>query len=194
VTGSTLAYVFWHSPAPNVSPVDYEAGLDRFHQALASDPPPGFLGSASYRASRVPWSGSDLGGVVYDDWYLVDDWVALGELNHQAIAPPHGPTHDAVARLADGGRGGVYRLLRGEPELAAVRFETWASKPRGVPSEEFAEAFGNGSVPKGSSVWQRQLVLGPAPEFCRRSSAAPRSVGDGERRVEVRPVWPRHSG
>jgi hypothetical protein len=37
---------------------------------------------------------------------------------------------------------------------------TWCSKPAGVSYAEFVTRLPDGET------WQRQLVLGPAPEFC----------------------------
>jgi hypothetical protein len=186
--GSTLAYVFWHSPYPQVSPAEYETGLQGFHASLAAAPPPGFLGSASYRASRAPWEGAPLGPVVYVDWYVVEGWDGLGTLERDAVAPRHLPHHDVAARSAAQGYGGVYQLRHGRPEFAMVRFEGWVPKPRGRPSEEFAAGLVPTGDPPEASVWQRQLALGPAPEFCRRTRFAPARKADEEQRIEVRPV------
>jgi len=185
---ATLAYVFWHAPLPSVELAEYERGLGAFHASLAGAPPKGFRGSASYRASRAPWEGSGLGAAVYVDWYVVEGWAALGELEDAAVAPAHRPAHDGIARFADRAYGGLYRLRRGAVDLPAVRFDGWVGKPRGVPSEAFADGLLLPGSPPGTSVWQRQLALGPAPEFCRRSVHAPPALVDGERRVEVRPV------
>ena len=85
---------------------------------------------------------------IYDpDWYLAADWAALGALNEAALAAPRRAQHDAAAAVSAAGWGGVYRLLDGAAEPpAAVRW---------TPTREDADA-----------VWQRQMVLGPAPEFC----------------------------
>jgi hypothetical protein len=180
---TTLAYVFWHAPGADVSPAEYESGLAGFHRSLATSGPKGFLASASYRASRLPWDDAGFGPVVYVDWYLVDSWAALGELNHDAVAPPHHGPHDAVAGLLGRATGGIYRLRHGGPELQRIRFEGWAPKPSGVSSETFIATL----VPSEGSLWQRQLALGPGPEFCRRTRMAP-SLAPEEHRVEVRPV------
>jgi len=132
----TLAYVFWHRPAEDVERAHYEDLLRAFH-AKVEQP------SACFRLDALPWKHAD----GYEDWYLVDGWAALGELNEAALAPPRRAEHDAAAAASAHGWGAVYRLLDGPPEPpAAVR---WA------PAREAA-----------SAVWQRQMVLGPAPEFC----------------------------
>jgi hypothetical protein len=141
-----LAYLFWHRPA--VGAKDYERRLADFHARLRADPPAGFAGSAAFRVD-VPWMGQ-----AYEDWYLVEDWTAIGVLNAAAVDPGHRRDHDAVARDAAGGAGGVYRLLGGELALEDVGDATWSADPP-VTSPGPDEA-----------VWQRQMVLGPAPEYC----------------------------
>src|SRR3954467_15606129 len=92
----TLAYVFWHRPAEDVARSDYEERLRAFHATLESP-------SGSFRLHALPWKAVD----GYEDWYLVEDWAALGELNEAAVAAARRGEDDAAARLAaDGGGGG----------------------------------------------------------------------------------------
>lgn len=135
-----LAYVFWHSPA-STDAGTYEARLRAFHERMTADPPAGYRGSAAFRVADG-----------YEDWYLVDDWTALGVLNDAAIDARHAPDHDAVAGLSGGGAGAVYRHIAGELGLADAGRADW-SHARPDAEGEFA-------------LWQRQLVLGPRPEFC----------------------------
>ena len=136
-----LAYLFWHRPAESADLAAYEQRLRQFHERLLADPPPGFRGSAAVRVSAG-----------YEDWYLVDDWAALGVLNDAAIDAAHRGEHDAVARMAADGAGAVYRHIAGELPVADAGAAKWSdSRPEGAG--EFA-------------LWQRQLVLGPAPEYC----------------------------
>ena len=134
-----LAYVFWHRPRAGVDREEYEHALARFHESLA-DP------SAAFRLDRLPFGDGDAG---YEDWYLVEDWTALGELNATAVDAAHKTPHDAAAQRAQAGWGGVYALVRGaaEPPRAA----RWQHR---APEEPDA------------ALWQRQMVLGPAPEYC----------------------------
>ena len=181
-----LAFVFWHRPMAGVAPEAYERGLAAFHRSLAEGRPEGFLGSRSYRISRPPFDNGGPWPVAYVDWYLLEDWSALGRLNHRAIRPPHQPSHDAVAAQSAHGQGSIYHLAEGRPSLDSDRFERWLAKPPGRATEEFArELRGDGAGAVGS-VWQRQLALGPAPEFCLRSPH--RVPGPSEGVVEVRPV------
>ena len=138
-----LAYVFWHQPGEGVAIEDYEAALQAFHAELPA-------ASASFRLELLPWRHEP----GYEDWYLAEDWRALGALNRQAL----GAAHDVAARASDHGWGGVYGLARGAAEPpAAVR---WTSKPRGEPYGPFIDSL------DAEVVWVRQMVLGPAPEFC----------------------------
>ena len=152
-----LAYVFWHQPSPGVDPGAYERALAEFHRVLAADPPKGFRRSWAFKLAGVPW----LGGPGYEDWYLVDGFAALGDLNEASVSASRKVPHDAVARLAAEGRGGVYRLVTGNPNPGATR-AAWLSKPAGRTYPEFVAALGD----RGAATWQRQMVLGPTPEFC----------------------------
>lgn len=133
-----LAYVFWHRPREDVDRPRYEDALARFHASLANP-------SAVFRLDRLPFE--DAGG--YEDWYLVEDWAALGELNRSAVDAAHGGYHDAAAELVAEGWGGVYALVRGESEPPTAA--RWQWKQPDDPATPF---------------WQRQMVLGPAPEYC----------------------------
>jgi len=151
---SALAYVFWHRPVAGAQ--GYEDGLTALHASLAAAPPEGFIASGTFHVDDLPWLGA--GGPGYEDWYLVRDWAALGILNTAAVAPPHGEAHDPVAALAAEGAGGVYR---GRPALPPGGPAWWLAKPAGWSYPAVHEAL----APAGE-VWQRQMVLGPAPEFC----------------------------
>jgi hypothetical protein len=157
-----LAYVFWHVAAPDAGREDYEGRLGGFHAALRAAPPAGLGATAAFGLRAIPWLG-DRGG--YEDWYLVDDFTALGRLNEAAVSGTRRVPHDAAAVLAATGAAGVMGhvagpLLGGPPAWAA-----WLGKPAGAAYPDWhaalAEAAGD-----AAAVWQRQMVLGPAPEFC----------------------------
>jgi hypothetical protein len=169
-----LAYVFWHWPAATVEHERYVERLVAFHRAVRAAPPPGFRGSRVLAIEGAPWAGSSH---AFEDWYLVDDFAALGGLNEAATTVALQGPHEAIARLAGGGAGGVYRMLsfgRGVPDVAR-----WCSKPAG---ESYAAFIGR--LP-AAEAWQRQMVLGPAPEFCILGSA---SVGVDGITVRVRVI------
>jgi hypothetical protein len=146
------AYVFWHQPGDGVDSAEYEQGLRAFHQALD-------LSSGSFRLEQLPFATSS----GYEDWYLVETWTALGELNELAIDARHRIAHDRVAVRTGRGWGGVYELLRGEAQVPTGT--EWFDKPRGEPSEAFL------ATRSEEAIWRRQMVLGPAPEFCAATEA-----------------------
>jgi hypothetical protein len=170
-----LAYLFWHRPIPGVDHSAYEAALQRFHASIRETPAEVLLSSASYRVDRIPWlaaadgSSSDEPG--YEDWYLVPDSAALDRLNDAAINARHRSFHDAAAALAGAGAGGLYSRVGtpGGSDLerasAGESESVWLSKPPRVSYSEFMPDLA-ALVPPDARVWQRRLVLGPAPEFC----------------------------
>jgi hypothetical protein len=169
-----LAYVFWHRPADDAGIDAYERAQIAFHRSLARTPPAGFAGSACYRAARLPWLHGAAGG--YEDWYLVEDYTALGVLNEAAVGHGHRTPHDEVARRFGGGAGGLYGLVEGErmsigrqPDLTpigAAFVAVWVARTPGIERRSLGELLGDGMDPRHASLWRRQLVFGPAPEFC----------------------------
>jgi hypothetical protein len=168
-----LAYVFWHRPAPGVEPEAYVALLDRFQRSLAARPPAGFLHSACFAVAAPNWLCED---PAFEDWYVIEDFAALGVLNEAAVGRGHISAHDAVANAAGEGTGAIYRLIEGSPSLEHVRVATWIDKPRGVPSPLLAALLGDGMDGERAGLWQRLLALGPAPEYCVLAAEPPRGV------------------
>jgi hypothetical protein len=172
-----LAYVFWHRPAVVAG---YEEALAAFHRTLAGDPPAGFHGSAALRLEAAPWLPGT--GPAYEDWYLVADWTALGALNAHAAAGARAPAHDAVARVAATGAGGVYALRGGPAEPPAGGRTAWLAKPDGVDYPAFHAELER-VLADGGQAWQRQMTLGPAPEYAVVGAAIPWPAA--ERRFET---------
>jgi hypothetical protein len=143
-----LAYVFWHRFRQGMDPKDYEEAQQGFHSSIEVE-------SACFCLAALPFDASRDG---YEDWYLVNSWDALDELNRTAVDSQRGPSHDRAAAAAADGWGAVYALARGPASIPAG--VEWRDKPRGEPSKRFLA-----SLPE-TTVWRRQLVLGPAPEFC----------------------------
>lgn len=162
--GFVLAYVFWHAPASTDATAPYEQALVAFHRSLAGAAIPGLRSSNTWRVEGVAWLSSP---VVYEDWYIVDDFAALGVLNHAAVSDGREDSHEVVAGLAGAGTAGLYALCTGEPRAPGAGSASWFDKPAGVPYDRFLAGLG-----RRRSLWQRQLVLGPTPEFC--------SLGDDE--------------
>lgn len=148
-----IAYVFWHWPAREDG---YEDALVAFHRALALHPCKGFRGSRSARIGRRPWLEVPR---AYEDWYLLDDFTALGQLNDAAISGPRAAPHDAIAARPAGGVAALYGLVRGE--VARPLHAAFRAKPRGVDYPSYVSG-----LPSDVQVWQRKMVLGPSPEFC----------------------------
>jgi hypothetical protein len=149
-----LAYVFSHRPAAGVDVAVYEAALRRFHAALASTPPSGFVRSSTFKV-----------GARYSDWYLIDSSAALDALNAAAVSGARTPAHDAAAHMAVDGVGKLYSLVSGKPP-AGSGFEIQFSKPAGVGYADHYERLRPYSGAPGVSLWRRMMVLGPPPEFC----------------------------
>lgn len=185
---SWLAYVFWHWRRGEVEATEYEERQRAFHRALCSDAPPGFHGSFSVGVSGVPWAAG--GGEAYEDWYLVEGFEALGTLNEAAVSATRAEPHDAAAAVASGGTGGLYRLEAG----AVARnpgHACWLSKPEGMDYGELFSALQPLVAGGDGAIWQRQLVLGPAPEVCLQTPGplTLRSAFD-PLALSFRSVWP----
>ncbi len=159
----TLAYVFWHSPKPELQPHDYEEGLIAFHESLLGRRPSGFRRSATYRAGSVPWLKSEV--AVYEDWYIVDDFRALGTLNDAAVSGRRKKPHDRVAPMTAVGTAGLYRLRLGMTWFEQHRDAWWLSKADGWSYEDFDQHMAT-VLGKAGALWSRLMVLGPTPEFC----------------------------
>lgn len=191
-----LGYVFWHAPAEGVDAARYEDALGAFHRSLAHSPPFGFEGSTAFRIGTPPWEasrgatprGAPASGW-YEDWYLVEDFSALGVLNEAAVARGHRSSHDRAAKHLGSATAGVYRLIEGEAlsaeSLGECRRATWVEPSGATNAAEIGALLGDGMDPSSSSMWQRQLVLGPAPEFCVLSREQPAGVAP----TRLAPRW-----
>jgi hypothetical protein len=149
----TLAYVFWHWPAQREG---YEERIQAFHAALESKD------TATFKLERAPFDDAE---PPFEDWYPVPDWTAVGELNARAVGGPRKAPHDAVAQMSRKGTGAIYKQIWGELPLREVEFAAWTPH-RPEPRHWHA------------TIWQRQLVLGPAPEYA-VLAASPVDVGSG---------------
>src|SRR4051795_10544265 len=156
-----LAYLFWHEPQPEVDAEAYVGLLQGFHHALAAAPPPSFVRSWSVRLHVAPWDAGPA-RQPFEDWYLVEDWAALGTLNEAAVRAPREDAHDAVAALATNGAGGLYLLQHGTLDGPAP-WAGWVVKAQGEPRDPFESQLRD--AVDGGAVLRRQMVLGPAPEY-----------------------------
>ncbi len=183
-----LAYVFWHWPSPQLTAATYQEPLINFHQVLAAHRSPGFHYSRVLLSERAPWPRRD--AETYEDWYIVEDSAALDPLDKAAVSGPCLEPHNAVACLAEGGTGGLYRLRFGELRLPTVRFACWFNKPAGMRYAEL-DALVQPLVERtGGTFWLRQMTLGPATECCLH---CPVAVSLPERlealMVSVQQIW-----
>ena len=183
-----LAYVFWHWKQPQVAADDYEGRQRAFHAALVAAPSAGFVASFSVGLSRAPWAAS--GADAYEDWYVIQDFTSLGLLNEAAVSASRAAPHDVAASVAAGGAGGLYRLRHGavtrEPRIAH-----WFGKPDGMPYVELFSRLGPLVDRARGALWLRQMVLGPAREFCLHTAAAVALPAPFDPLVlPLRGVWP----
>jgi hypothetical protein len=158
-----LGYVFWHHAVAGSDPAAYEESLREFHGALRGHPPDGFLGSAAFGFKGAPWFPEPQG---YLDWYAVADFAGLGLLNTAAVTHARKIPHEAVARMAGGGFGGVVKLAAGCAAFDQASFGTWLTKPAGMSYGDFLDQASSLINPSIAGLWQRQMTLGPGPEFC----------------------------
>ncbi|MBI4278496.1 MAG: hypothetical protein HY660_08570 [Armatimonadetes bacterium] len=183
-----LAYVFWHWRSPEVERAAYADALLEFHRVLAAHRPQGFLGSVVFRTRDAPWAPTNL--EVYEDWYLVTGSAALDPLNEAAVSGPRKTPHDAVARWAAGGSGGLYRLRSGGEGVTDATTATWFSKPADTGYDDFFRALRPWTARPGATLWQRQMTLGPATEFCLLAPAPLDSPpGAGAVMLRVERIW-----
>ncbi len=183
-----LAYVFWHWARPGVGRPDYEATQRAFHDALADDPPRGYLRSLSLALTGAPWANA--GWDAYEDWYLLHDSGALDRLNDAAISAGRQLPHDAAAAAAAGGTAALYALRLGTA-LDRPTHAYWFAKPDAVRYDELWNALGPLVRDGHGALWMRRMVLGPSPEFCLQA-AGPVTLPSGYTplHIALRPVWP----
>jgi len=183
-----LAYVFWHWRREDV-PLERYRGLIRdFHASLARRGPSGFLESIAYAIPGAEWIRGAL--PAFEDWYLLEGSAALDPLDRGAVSTPHQAPHDTIAGAVAGGTGGLYRLRQGTPLGPEARVGRWCSKPDGMSYPELFALLAP-ACEAGAALWCRQMVLGPALEFClhsRELSPLPEPIRT--RDVMLERVWP----
>ena len=158
-----LGYLLWHTPLGDDTG-RYEDGLVAFHRALAANAPTGFVRSWTLRVDQPAWLPE--GPAHYLDWYLVDDFTALGALNEAAVDGTRRRPHDAVAALARTGTAGVVALMAGVAEAPADPVVGVLDKPAGQAYDAFRPALAAAvAAAAGAGGWMRQMTLGPGPEF-----------------------------
>jgi hypothetical protein len=183
-----IAYVFWHWRKPDVAAAVYEKRQRDFHGALSSSTPAGFITSFSISLAGAPWANN--GGETYEDWYLVDDFAALGALNQGAVSGSRAAPHDAAASVAGGGVAGIY-ALRSATKPTAPGQALWFTKPAGTTYAELLDRLAPVVEREGGALWMRQMTLGPAREFCIHGSKLISLPSPFEAlTLQLRSVWP----
>jgi hypothetical protein len=71
-----------------------------------------------------------------------------------------------LAHAMGAGAGSLLHLSDAAADEAGARWATWLSKPTGVPYDPFYQRLAPVRGRDGGSLWRRQMVLGPTPEFC----------------------------
>jgi hypothetical protein len=159
-----LAYVFWHWPTSTANSSEYTSDLIKFHTTLQVHSIPGFHFSHIFHLDKAPWIPQNL--LLCEDWYLMENSAVLDTLNLVAVSAARKAPHDQVAHNAAGGIAGLYRLCAGEVDPTRVHIACWFDKPVGMTYEAFF-ALMLPLIPQSEgTLWQRQMVLGPTPEFC----------------------------
>jgi hypothetical protein len=132
------------------------------------------------RLSELPWlaaadgAGEDAPG--YEDWYLLDDWAAVGVLEEAAVAHGHETAHHAIAARAGVATSSVYRLIEGSARSRAAGVAVWVAREAGHDPPSLGALLGDGIDPERDGLWRRCMSLGPAPEHCLLVSEAPAGV------------------
>ena len=164
-----LAYVFWHRRRVGVDLANYRAALEAFHVSLLDARLPGFRRTVIFETASLPWlSTADR---LFEDWHFLDGSAVIDPLNDAAVTGARTAPHTQVAALVDTGVAGLYRLRLGDAMSPPPTVAYWFSKPAGMSYANFFDSLRplcHGDV----TLWGRQMVLGPTPEFCLRASNA----------------------
>lgn len=163
-----LAYVFWHWPRAEVQRASYEEKLASFTASLNANRASGFVEALSFRVGSLPWGLA--GASVYEDWYVVRDFAALGALNDAAVSDGARSPHDTIAKDFMKGAGGVFKSVIGALPLGEARVATWIEKTIGPSYQSYYDDLARALGGQRYRVWRRQMVLGPSPQFCVQSA------------------------
>ena len=139
---------------------------------------------------ELPWLASPQGAAGaggYEDWYVLEDWAALGVLKEAAVSRGHVSAHDKVASLSGVSTGAVYRFLEGHAGLDEGSVAVWVARPSGHEHPSLSALLGDGMDPavtgygaavSGSAPHRSSVCSPPRPQRasrrrgCRRAGRA----------------------
>jgi hypothetical protein len=84
--------------------------------------------------------------------------------------------------------GGIYLLRAGRAAVDPPSPALWFDKPDGTSYADFRDRLDRVAGDRGA-VWERQMVLGPAPEYCAVTGNGPASAPVAATVVQRRPVF-----
>jgi len=105
--------------------------------------------------------------------------------NEAAVAGAHKTPHDRTAHAAAGGAGGLYRFQGGALDPGDASAAAWLGKPDGMGYAAFEARLRGWTDGARVGLWRRQMVLGPAPEFCLLAPLAHHEQGRRQCRPDV---------
>ena len=138
-----LAYVFWHRPGGRGRAGRPTSGAARPLPPLARGAAARAASSARPACAPPALRLARRAAGAYEDWYVVEDFAALGVLNEAAVGRGHLSAHDAAARARRArapARSTACSRARRRPRDARVA--VWIDKPRGVASPLLAALLG----------------------------------------------------
>ena len=175
-----LAYLFWHAHSPAVAVADYEARLEAFHAALRAGAPAGLGPTLTFALGAVPWLQ---GGPGYEDWYLVEDFAALGTINAAAVSGAAKAPHDAAAARGPQGRGRSDGARRRAAAARAPGLGGVARQARGGRLRRVPRRAGGGARRRGERLAAADGAR-PVERVLRAGRVRARASGDRG------PAWP----